>query len=309
MTARKAPRSPSASASHPRPSLLNAVQKPRGSVAPITAPIVSNPTPVREVRRGSPRRRQATQHGVVSHTRASKDPAPILVEKNAGPSELETQLLASLERDAKRKGTTAEPVPRPSPHVYFGEEGHEDGPAERVYPYEIRRPPHAEALPVLNTQPASTLRPLHVSLGVTWEWHASPVWPKTPDASLARLGDMAHECVYDALLYQLNSVDRPAEYRRPWTVARSVLLWMPQSLLWWLYRHLPSPSSVHSQHTPHYPVWIVPMDAPQRMCQWHLATLTLPIMLLSRTDAFVAALLELLFVMIQLVLSVVAWGR
>ncbi|WFD17982.1 hypothetical protein MCAP1_000193 [Malassezia caprae] len=292
MTARKAPPSPSAKASHPPPSLLSAVQKTGSSLAPVTAPVVSHPAPMPEIHRGSPRQRQDASRRHPSHTQAHKEPASILVESEEGPSELETQLLASLERDAERKGTAAEPVPRPTPHVYFGEERVEDAPVENVYPYETRqRPAHTDALPVPATRTATLLRPVRVSFGVTWEWHIMPLWPKMPDASLARLGNMAHGCVYDALLYQLDSVDRPAMHRRPWTVARSVLVWVPQSVLWWMYRHLPSPSSACS-HTPRYPVWVAPMDAPQRTGQWHLAALTLPIMLLWRADALVAALLD-----------------
>lgn len=325
MTARKAPASPRARAAHLRPTLLSVVQKTESSLAPVTAPVVSHTAPIPENHRGPPRRGRTDteRHRGASHTHRRADPTPILVgPEEAGPSALETQLLASLERDAERKGTMAEPAPKPSPHVYFDKERDEESPLERLYPYGTRRrpQPHTVApevwqmhehntLPVMETWSASAVRPLRVSFGVTWEWHASPMWPTAPDASLARLGIVAHECVYDALLYQLDSVDRPARHCQPWTVARSVLVWMPQSLLWWLYRRLPSPSYARSQHTLNYPVWIAPMDAPQRTGQWHLAALTLPIMLLWRADVLVAALLELLFIMTQLTLSVVAWGQ
>lgn len=277
-------------------------------MASITDPVVSHPAPRPETRRGPTQRaRSSVRH---PHTHARSELAPILMDgAEATSMQLQTQLLASLERDAERKGTAAEPVRKSSPHVYFGEAQAPEEPAQPVYSYKVRcARPLARLDQVAGTDPmqgpSSLVRPLHVSLCLTWDWHMPRLGRS--DKALVRLGVMMKERVLDALLYQLDSVDHPDMHRRPWTLARGVLVCVPQSLLYGAYRRWPSLRVAPDHHTLRYPMWVATSMTPQRSAQWHLVTLTVPIILLQHVDALVAALWELLFVMVQLVLSVVA---
>ncbi|WFD21885.1 hypothetical protein MEQU1_000544 [Malassezia equina] len=274
----------------------------------MTDPVVSHPAPRPETRRGPTQRERSSVRQ--QHAHARSELAPILMDgADATSTQLQTQLLASLERDAERKGTAVEPVRKPSPHVYFGEAQAPEEPEQPMYSYEVRcARPLARLDQVADTDqpqgPSSLVRPLHISLCLTWDWHMPRLGRS--DQSLVRLVVMVKERVLDALLYQLDSVDRPDTHRRPWTLARSVLVWVPQSLLYGAYRRWPSLRVAPDPHTQRYPMWVATSTTPQRSAQWHLVTLTLPIMLLWHMDALVAALLEVLFVMVQIVLSVVA---
>ncbi|WFD25604.1 hypothetical protein MNAN1_000567 [Malassezia nana] len=239
MTARKAPASAAAGAPHSPPRLLCSAQKAGCATASITDTVVAHPAPPH----GAPQRRGDRQ----SSRSESRQLTPILVAPaDVEPSALQTQLLASLERDAERKGTKSEPIPTWR-HVSFGEPC-PTAPTPSL-PYEVRRairvhtPPSSPPAPARETlcltetgRAPTRRRPLRLVVRVAWEWrgprrlyssvHANDVWA------------VARERVYDALLYQLDSVDRPHMQHHPWTVARRVLTCVPPSVLWWMYQRL-----------------------------------------------------------------------
>lgn len=307
MTARKAPASAAAAAApHSPPRLLCSAQKAGCATASITDTVVAHPaSPHSALQRRGDRQDSRSE---------SRQLTPILVAPaDVEPSALQTQLLASLERDAERKGTKAEPVPTWR-HVSFGEPC-PTAPTPSL-PYEVRRvtrvhtPPSSLPVPAREAlchtetvRPTTRWRPLRLVVRIAWEWRGPRCLYSS--APTSNVWAVTRERVYDALLYQLDSVDRPNMQHRPWTVARCVLACIPPSVLWWMYQRLQPRGPLHHAPPPGYPVWVTPRPAPAGAgAEWPLVVMTIPIILLSNADIFISALLEIVFVGIQLVLSV-----